>query len=253
MRFDHAIYAVKVLDKAVQNFRQAGFTVIPGGEHASGTTHNALICFPDGTYLELLAPTGKSSSGGAPDFARFTQSEGFVGFALRSYDLKSTVNALRRQSVNTGDPTPGGRIREDGVELVWHTVMMGESLSPFLIQDVTEKKLRVPEDTEIITHKNNARGIQSITMVCDNLDECSLFFRVLLNQEPTKVMDSLIFTLDDDVEVHLVSPDAYKGDRALMTHFKQYGDVPFTATLRLKNGYMALENDGSMTLFNLLK
>ena len=27
----------------------------PGGEHAGGVTHNALVCFADGSYLEIVA------------------------------------------------------------------------------------------------------------------------------------------------------------------------------------------------------
>src|SRR5207249_370550 len=37
--------------------RALGFTVVPGGVHAGGLTHNALIPFADGRYLELLALT----------------------------------------------------------------------------------------------------------------------------------------------------------------------------------------------------
>lgn len=253
MRFDHAIFAVKVLDRAVQNFRQAGFTVIPGGEHASGTTHNALVCLPDGTYLELIAPTGKSPNNAhATDFSAMLRGqEGFIGFALRSYDLGSMAKSLQQHGVNASDPTPGGRIRDDGVELEWQTVMVGDSLSPFLIQDVTEKKLRVPEDPDVINHQNSARGIHSITMMCQNLEECTLFFRVLLNQEPVQAPHSTIFTLEDDTEVHLVTTERYRDDKALMNHFKTYGDAPFTVTLRIKGGFMALDNDGSATTFSL--
>ena len=32
-----------------------GFTVIRGGEHANGITHNVLVVFEDGAYLELIA------------------------------------------------------------------------------------------------------------------------------------------------------------------------------------------------------
>ncbi|RMG74651.1 MAG: VOC family protein, partial [Chloroflexi bacterium] len=240
MRFDHAIFAINNLDKAVQNFRQAGFTVIAGGEHASGTTHNALVCLADGTYLELLAPTGKSPKDmDASDFSGLLrEQEGFMGFALRTHDLDGVAKRLQQQGVNASNPKPGSRIREDGVQIEWRTVIVGDSLSPFMIQDVTDKKLRVPEDQAVITHENGARGIHSITMMCQNIDECVLFFRILLNQEPVKRLDSTMFVLEDDIEVHLVTPDAYQGDKALMAHINAYGDVPFTMTLRLRNGYM---------------
>ena len=57
-KLDHVIIAVFELDQAVADYRALGFTTIYGGRHANGATHNALVCFQDGTYLELLAPTG---------------------------------------------------------------------------------------------------------------------------------------------------------------------------------------------------
>lgn len=34
------------------------FTLAPGGRHADGKTENRLICFQDGSYLELIAFVG---------------------------------------------------------------------------------------------------------------------------------------------------------------------------------------------------
>jgi hypothetical protein len=34
------------------------FAVTPGGRHADGKTENRLICFEDGTYVELIAFIG---------------------------------------------------------------------------------------------------------------------------------------------------------------------------------------------------
>ena len=54
---DHIVIASADLDVAIANARSAGFTVVPGGVHGSGNTHNALIGFADGAYLELFSPT----------------------------------------------------------------------------------------------------------------------------------------------------------------------------------------------------
>src|SRR6266545_8295306 len=51
---DHIIIAVADLNVAVRSYRGLGFTVVPGGRHPIGT-HNALISFADGSYLELIA------------------------------------------------------------------------------------------------------------------------------------------------------------------------------------------------------
>lgn len=60
---DHAIVAVHDLEQAIHDHRSLGFTVIPGGVHANRATHNALIAFANGTYLELLAATGDATAG----------------------------------------------------------------------------------------------------------------------------------------------------------------------------------------------
>src|SRR3990170_2591942 len=57
MRFDHAILAVQDLQATRADFHELGFTSIYGGRHRGGLTHNALIAFADGSYLELMAPT----------------------------------------------------------------------------------------------------------------------------------------------------------------------------------------------------
>ena len=55
LSLDHVILVVSDLQIATSQFTQLGFSVIAGGVHSGGLTHNALIPFPDGTYLELLA------------------------------------------------------------------------------------------------------------------------------------------------------------------------------------------------------
>src|SRR5439155_377339 len=54
-RLDHVVVVVGPLADAVAVFTSAGFTVTPGGRHDALPTENALVCFADGTYLELLA------------------------------------------------------------------------------------------------------------------------------------------------------------------------------------------------------
>src|SRR6266851_5718092 len=53
---DHVVLVVLDLDAAVADHRTRGFTVTPGGVHAGGMTHNALVGFQDGTALgDLVA------------------------------------------------------------------------------------------------------------------------------------------------------------------------------------------------------
>jgi hypothetical protein len=62
---DHVVVVIQELERAMVAYRGLGFTVVPGGRHATGT-HNALVGFADGTYLELLAfrEPGQAIDGG---------------------------------------------------------------------------------------------------------------------------------------------------------------------------------------------
>ena len=51
---DHLPIMFNELESAVIAYRELGFAVVPGGEHPVGT-HNALVAFADGSYLELIA------------------------------------------------------------------------------------------------------------------------------------------------------------------------------------------------------
>ena len=61
LALDHVVLVVSELPTAIRQFNQMGFTVTPGGVHAGGLTHNALVSFADGVYLELLATTNRLS------------------------------------------------------------------------------------------------------------------------------------------------------------------------------------------------
>jgi hypothetical protein len=163
LKLDHAIIAVADLDPAVEDYRALGFTVIYGGRHASGATHNALICFQDGTYLELLAPTGDPAQPGAPDYSPLVlHGEGLVGYALLSTDLTADAEALRSRGVQVGEISEGRRLRKDGIELHWRTATIDGGMSPFLIEDITPRHLRVPDDLTTITHANGVSGIAKL-------------------------------------------------------------------------------------------
>jgi catechol 2,3-dioxygenase-like lactoylglutathione lyase family enzyme len=167
LSLDHVVIAVSNLEQAMADYRDLGFTVIYGGRHASGTTHNALICFRDGTYLELLASTGEHKSRtDAVDFSHLLEhGEGVSGYAFASDDLESDAAALRERGVNVDEVREGGRRRDDGAELRWKTAFIDGGMSPFLIQDVTPRNLRVPDDAATTTHANGAAGICAFVVV----------------------------------------------------------------------------------------
>ncbi len=160
LKLDHVIIGVKDLDRAIADYRALGFNAFYGGRHTSKSTHNALICFKDGTYLELLAPTGDPPQPGTTDFSVLLKAgEGLKGYALGSSDLAADAEALRARGANVGAVSEGRRLRTDGVELRWRTVALDGGMAPFLIEDITPRSQRVPDDLASVTHGNGVTGI----------------------------------------------------------------------------------------------
>lgn len=163
LRLDHLILAVNDLETAIQDFTAQGFTVAPGGVHASGATHNALILLSDGTYIELMAPTGQIAKPDTTDYTfLFARGEGWAGMCLSSDDLPADADLIRSRGGNVGDISEGGRVRPDGVEMGWRAAWIDGQALPFIMQDLTDRTLRVSNNPALTTHANGATGIAEI-------------------------------------------------------------------------------------------
>ena len=169
MQLDHIVIVVADLGRAVADYEALGFTVTPGGEHADGRTHNALIPFADGTYLELIAfHPGVDATGHR--WARWTQTEGgLADWALRTENLAGRVPELREQGLPLDTPSDGGRMRPDGARLEWRIAGAApETGLPFLIEDRTPRELRVPGGTAA-DHANGVRTVSSVVVAVTDL------------------------------------------------------------------------------------
>ena len=57
LALDHLVIAVSDLPRAIADYTALGFTVLEGGRHPGRPTHNALVVFEDGSYLEPVSYT----------------------------------------------------------------------------------------------------------------------------------------------------------------------------------------------------
>ena len=99
-RLDHLVIAVADLARAVEDYRALGFTVNIGGRHPGRTSHNALVVFEDGAYLELIA---WEAPGPAERWynVHAKHGDGLVDFALVPED---TAGAIAERS-GAGSPS----------------------------------------------------------------------------------------------------------------------------------------------------
>ena len=140
LSLDHVILVVNNLQIATSQFTQLGFSVIAGGVHSGGLTHNALIPFPDGTYLELLATTRSSMLNFLQLLKRLrllrlyianetainqrliedlAMGVGMNDYSLFSMDLVNDLSLIKQRGATFTNPIPGGRIRPDGAPAAW--------------------------------------------------------------------------------------------------------------------------------------
>ena len=182
---DHVIVVVPALQGAIEDFRAAGFTVLPGGRHEGLPTENALVVFADGTYLELLAarePDARESLRelhGTERWARHLHEssalarrflpslagpDGVADCALRTAQLDRVAAESRRRGYAMTGPVELGRERPDGQKLAMRLLFPAERWLPFLIEDRTPMALRIPAEPAARAHANGAGGIARVTV-----------------------------------------------------------------------------------------
>lgn len=199
---DHVVILVRDLQSAIDDYQALGFTVTPGGEHADGSTHNALIPFADGSYFELIA--FKRDAPHHRWWKHVARGEGLIDFALLPSDTATDIAAMSERGLHYEGPTAGGRTRPDGQRLEWQTGLPTSSGLPFLCGDVTPRDLRVPGGAAR-SHPNGVSGISGITVAVDDADEAAKQYAALLDRPtpPTAHIAPLginiaVFELDRD-------------------------------------------------------
>ena len=156
------------------------FSITPGGKHGDGKTENKLICFQDGSYIELIAfinddPEKRrghwwDKEFGIVDFS-FANSAGDA--IIHFSELQQRLNKLDwgegATAVGYEKPQAGARLRPDGQEIKWQvtfpvvTTGYQRGEIPFFTHDVTPRSLRVPFSKASVTHPSLALGVKSLS------------------------------------------------------------------------------------------
>ncbi len=181
LTLDHVVILVADLGAAIRDYAALGFTVQPGGTHADGATHNALVVFGDGSYLELIAFLQPDAPHRWGAWARRGH-EGFIDFALLPDSVPRVVEAARGRGLAYEGPIAGGRLRPDGQRLEWQIGTPPTPDLPFLCGDLTPRALRVPEG-DVRVHPNGVRGVAAVTVAVADLDDSLARYRALLGSQ----------------------------------------------------------------------
>ena len=232
LAIDHIVIAVRDLEAALRSYEQLGFTVVPGGRHPVGT-HNVLISFADGSYIEIIAFYRDN-----PDHRWWRPlqiGEGLVDFCMQTDDLAGDTGKLRGAGVAIDDPVPWSRARPDGYQLKWVLSLAREGhrgVAPFLIQDETPRPERVPQRYD---HKNSATGIGTVTVAVEDLATVQRWYGTVLGYDGVSIKrhdlqaEGVRFQIGPHV-FDFVKPVTEQGP--LADWMKARGPSPFSATLR---------------------
>jgi len=106
------------------------FTITPGGKHGDGKTENRLICFRDGSYIELIAFINDDPGKRLGHW--WDKDYGIVDFSFAYFDGDATTHfselEARLKGLEWGNdavkveyekPQTGARMRPDGQGIQW--------------------------------------------------------------------------------------------------------------------------------------
>jgi hypothetical protein len=179
LNIDHVSVCGPSLDGMQQAFASAGLTTDYGGPHATGGTHMALLGFPDGSYIELIAPQAGVQGDGNGWGKLMADSAGPCAWAVEPKDITEEVARLKAAGLTVEGPTLGSRKKPDGMAIEWDTARVGPgapgSTLPFLIQDRTPREWRVSVSKSV--ESSGLGGVETAVVAVNDLNAAIALFR----------------------------------------------------------------------------
>jgi len=229
---DHATVAGPNLKELRDRLAEAGIPSEYGGPHANGATEMAVVSFPDGSYLELIAIQAGAEAqvvNANPWSAFLRGNAGPCAWARAVEDLGAETARLRQAGIETAAPARSGRTRPDGVRLEWETARVGEgqgTFFPFLIHDLTPRRLRAFPSGK--PSNRDFGGVSRVVIAVRNLDEAVKRYRQAYGLPgPLKQVDrdfGAQLALLGGTPVVLAAP--LGADSWLRTRLDEFGEAP---------------------------
>ncbi len=242
-KIDHATVAGASLQQMQGALSSVGIASVYGGPHVNGATEMALVSFPDGSYLELMAlqPNANAHEADQHVWAKYLRGNaGPTAWALRETDLAAEVQRLKAAGIPVSAPDRSGRQRPDGVRLDWETSTLGDEVRgtffPFLIHDFTSRDQRAFPQGKPVTR--DFRGITRVVIAVRDLDAAVKRYRQAYG------LPAAIKQVDRTFGAHLaivgnapvVLAQSLTGDSWLAKRLDQFGEGPCAFVLGARTG-----------------
>jgi len=134
---DHVVVAVRDLPRAVEDWRALGLDATDGGSHPKRGTRNALVRFPDGSFLELIAVEDRALvREAAPGLLAMLElhPDGPVSWALRTDDVEGARSDLASKGFRVGPLLLGEGRRDSGKVARWRTFAIEDPAFAFVLE-----------------------------------------------------------------------------------------------------------------------
>ena len=182
LNLDHVVIVVPSLKVAIEQYRSLGFTLSLGGDN--GPTHNALIAFQDGSYIELISVRSRLlrvifkvfyQTKLITLFKPFTSHlrfrfmcwiggpDGIRDWCIKQIRLEPLANALNRKKVSMSRIERFTRIKPNLEIAEWLLVAPKDRFLPFFIEDISHIDVRIPSGNSA-RHSNGCKGISSLLL-----------------------------------------------------------------------------------------
>ena len=179
---DHVVIVVSSLEPAMEQFRGLGFSVSLGGNN--GPTHNALIPFQDGTYIELISIRSGVMRGMFWFLSRtklhyilkpimsplsfrlmcwLGGPTGIRDWCIKAEPLDSIVDSLCAHNIGMSAIKKFTRTKPNLELAEWFLVSPSDQRLPFFIQDITDTFIRIPSGNAT-NHSNGCIGISRLLL-----------------------------------------------------------------------------------------
>jgi hypothetical protein len=169
---DHTIYLVPDaarLDPVCDQFRAAGFTVTErdDADRDGAATAQRLICFEDGSYIEILTIRDPETRARHRFASLLPLGEGWADYSLVTDDIAGLPVRLSLAGLPFSGPHVHARKLRDGrswgVQLILAGIGAGNRALPFVLGDTEARDLRIPGHAT--SHANGITGIAGVTVV----------------------------------------------------------------------------------------
>ena len=244
LKVDHVTVGGSNLKQLQTKLAAVGIESVYGGPHSNGATEMALVSFPDGSYLELMAPQAHADPQALArqPWVKFMQGDaGPCAWAARETDVAAEVKRLKAAGITVSDPLRNGRQRPDGVHLEWETAQVGAepngTFFPFLIHDFTPRDERAfPQGKPV---NKDFRGVLRVVIAVRNLDASLKRYHQAYGVPPAiKQVDTEFgahLALLGGVPVILAQP--LNADSWLVERLAKFGEAPCAFLLAQRRGH----------------